>query len=83
MQLTDYVMPYGNQPKAYNASKKLNNSENRVVPDSAPTAHAEVRQSGMLALKYDERSIKCEHFMRSAALRAFRKWNEKEDKVEY
>ena len=36
-----------------------------------------------LDLKYEERSIKCEHFMRSAALRAFRKWDEKEDKVEY
>lgn len=36
-----------------------------------------------LDLKYDERSIKCEHFMRSDALRAFRKWEEKEDKVEY
>ena len=36
-----------------------------------------------LELKYEERSIKCEHFMRSSALRAFRKWDEKEDKVEY
>ena len=36
-----------------------------------------------LELKYDERSIKCEHFMRSDALRAFRKWDEKEDKIEY
>jgi tRNA(Arg) A34 adenosine deaminase TadA len=36
-----------------------------------------------LELKYSERSIKCEHFMRSDALRAFRKWEEKEDKVEY
>ena len=36
-----------------------------------------------LELKYEERSIKCEHFMRSDALRAFRKWEEKEDKVEY
>ena len=36
-----------------------------------------------LELKYEERSIKCEHFMRSDALRAFRKWDEKEDKVEY
>lgn len=43
---------------------------NRVVPNNDPTAHA-------------ERSIKCEHFMRSDALRAFRKWEEKEDKVEY
>jgi tRNA(Arg) A34 adenosine deaminase TadA len=36
-----------------------------------------------LELKYDERSIQCEHFMRSDALRAFRKWDAKEDKVEY
>ena len=36
-----------------------------------------------LVLNYDQRSIKCEHFMRSDALRAFRKWDEKEDKVEY
>ena len=36
-----------------------------------------------LELKYEERSIKCEHFMRSDALRAFRKWDEKKDKVEY
>lgn len=36
-----------------------------------------------LELKYDERSIKCEHFMRSDALRAFRKWEAKEDKIEY
>lgn len=36
-----------------------------------------------LELSYDERSVKCEHFMRSDALRAFRKWVEKEDKVAY
>jgi tRNA(Arg) A34 adenosine deaminase TadA len=36
-----------------------------------------------LELNYDERSIKCEHFMRSDALKAFRKWAEKEDKVAY
>jgi len=36
-----------------------------------------------LELDYDERSIKCEHFMRSDALRAFCKWAEKEDKVAY
>lgn len=36
-----------------------------------------------LELKYEERSIKCEHFMRSEALRAFQKWDSKEDKVEY
>ena len=36
-----------------------------------------------LDLNYADRSIKCEHFMRSDALRAFRKWDQKEDKVEY
>ena len=36
-----------------------------------------------LHLAYDERSLKCEHFMRNDALEAFRKWSEKEDKVEY
>ena len=36
-----------------------------------------------LDLKYEDRSIQCEHFMRSDALRAFRKWDAKEDKVEY
>ena len=36
-----------------------------------------------LELKYEDRSIRCEHFMHSDALRAFRKWEEKEDKVEY
>ncbi len=36
-----------------------------------------------LELSYDERSIKCEHFMRSDALRAFRKWEANEDKVPY
>lgn len=36
-----------------------------------------------LHLSYDERSLKCEHFMRSHALTAFRMWAEKEDKVEY
>ena len=36
-----------------------------------------------LELNYSERSIKCEHFMRSKALEAFRKWEEKEDKVRY
>jgi tRNA(Arg) A34 adenosine deaminase TadA len=36
-----------------------------------------------LELKYEDRSIKCEHFMRSDALRAFKKWNDKEDKIEY
>ena len=36
-----------------------------------------------LELAYEDRSIKCEHFMRDKALSAFRKWSEKEDKVEY
>lgn len=36
-----------------------------------------------LELKYEERSIKCEHFMRKEALKAFRKWEDKEDKVRY
>lgn len=36
-----------------------------------------------LELSYAERSIKCEHFMRENALAAFRKWEEKEDKVRY
>ncbi len=36
-----------------------------------------------LELRYEDRSIRYEHFMRSDALRAFRKWDEKEDKVEY
>lgn len=34
-------------------------------------------------LNYEERSIKCEHFMREEALAAFRKWEEKEDKIRY
>lgn len=34
-------------------------------------------------LNYAERSIKCEHFMRNEALAAFRKWDEKKDKVRY
>ncbi|MBO5903162.1 MAG: nucleoside deaminase [Tidjanibacter sp.] len=36
-----------------------------------------------LDLNYEERSIKCEHFMREEALAAFRKWEEKEDKIRY
>ena len=36
-----------------------------------------------LELKYEERSIKCEHFMRNEALKAFNKWDKKEDKVCY
>ena len=36
-----------------------------------------------LELDYDQRSIRCEHFMREEALEAFRKWEGKTDKVEY
>lgn len=36
-----------------------------------------------LELNYADRSIQCEHFMREVALTAFRKWEEKEDKVRY
>ncbi|MBQ1209439.1 MAG: nucleoside deaminase [Bacteroidales bacterium] len=36
-----------------------------------------------LELKYEDRSIQCEHFMRSQALCAFKKWEEKEDKIAY
>lgn len=36
-----------------------------------------------LELRYADRSIRCDHFMRSDAQRAFRKWTEKEDKTEY
>ncbi len=36
-----------------------------------------------LDLDYDRRSVKCEHFMRDAAQKAFREWAEKEDKVAY
>ena len=36
-----------------------------------------------LELNYEDRSIRCEHFMRSDALRAFRKWEDKEDKTPY
>ena len=36
-----------------------------------------------LELDYSERSIKCEHFMRAEAQKAFRKWEEKEDKIPY
>ena len=36
-----------------------------------------------LELNYADRSIRCDHFMRSEAIRAFKKWEEKEDKVEY
>ena len=36
-----------------------------------------------LKLDYDKRAIKLEHFMRNAAQRAFRRWEEKPDKVRY
>lgn len=36
-----------------------------------------------LKLDYDKRSIKHEHFMRNEALKAFRRWDEKEDKIRY
>lgn len=36
-----------------------------------------------LDLDYDKRSIKCEHFMRDAAQKAFKKWADKTDKVPY
>lgn len=36
-----------------------------------------------LDLDYKDRSVKCEHFMRDAAQKAFRKWAEKSDKIPY
>ncbi len=36
-----------------------------------------------LELDYSQRSIKCEHFMRSKAIKVFEKWRDKEDKIEY
>lgn len=36
-----------------------------------------------LRLDYDRRSIHCEHFMREEAMEAFRKWDDKLDKIEY
>ncbi len=36
-----------------------------------------------LDLDYSHRSIKCEHFFRAKAQKAFRKWADKSDKVEY
>lgn len=36
-----------------------------------------------LELDYADRQIVCEHFMRDRALKAFQKWSEKTDKVEY
>ena len=36
-----------------------------------------------LDLAYEDRSIKCEHFMRDAAQKAYNKWAEKSDKIPY
>ena len=36
-----------------------------------------------LALPYEERSIKCDHIMRDQALKVFKKWKEKDDKIPY
>lgn len=36
-----------------------------------------------LELAYEDRSIKCDHFMRDRALSAFQKWENKTDKIEY
>ena len=36
-----------------------------------------------LDLEYDQRSIRCEHFLRDEAQKAFRKWQEKSDKIPY
>ena len=36
-----------------------------------------------LELNYADRSIQCDHFMRAEAIRAFKKWAEKEDKIVY
>ena len=36
-----------------------------------------------LDLGYDQRSIRCEHFLRDEAQKAFRKWQEKSDKIPY
>lgn len=36
-----------------------------------------------LELSYKDRTIKCEHFLRDEALASFRKWSDKEDKIEY
>lgn len=36
-----------------------------------------------LRLDYDQRSIRCEHFMRREALEAFEQWCDKTDKIEY
>lgn len=36
-----------------------------------------------LDLDYNQRSIRCEHFMRDKAINAFHMWSQKGDKVEY
>lgn len=36
-----------------------------------------------LELAREARSIRCDHFMRADALKAFRRWSEKPDKIEY
>lgn len=36
-----------------------------------------------IELKYEDRSIKCDHFMRTEAIKAFEKWASKEDKIRY
>lgn len=36
-----------------------------------------------IALDYDSRSIRCDHFMREQAQEAFVKWRDKEDKTRY
>lgn len=36
-----------------------------------------------LDLGYDRRSVRCEHFLRDKALKAFRMWEEKSDKTKY
>ncbi len=36
-----------------------------------------------IALPYAQRFIRIDHFMRSRAIRAFQKWHEKTDKIEY
>lgn len=36
-----------------------------------------------LELNYPDRSIRCEHFMRDRALKAFEKWAQKQDKTAY
>ena len=36
-----------------------------------------------LELAREARSIRCDHFMRADALKAFRRWSGKPDKIEY